>query len=537
MPLLPLFLGAFIALPLFAGPPLIVTGWDSPTPAQFRQGVTAFEKWGLFNGTNIDPTRRLKEGAVVSAKNAFSREPWRWEEFADALADLRAAKTITTTCRETFLMLYANPGDVDWFDEAGWGEIMNHWRLLARLAREGGLRGLLYDAEPYTKPHSQFRYGAQAGRGQHSFAEYRAKARQRGGEVMRVVAEEYPDVKIFTYRLFSDLLPMLDGGDLTRALEADTYGLQPAFVDGWMDALPPGLTIVEGTEDIGYRANSPAEYNAAYTRQRLRLPEFLAPENREKFSRHLRIGQSLYLDAHINPPGNLWHIDSTGSTPAGRLSANLASALAASDGLVWLYGEQGRWWSGGDGKSKQWPEIFPGVVNAIRRAQNPVAFARSLFAATTPRTNVLQNGDFTRGGKTAPDGWFTWQADDSHGTVACAEGRLSISGAGDAAVGCMVETRPGTLFAARLRVKGTGHGQGALSIGWKTSDGKWTAQTHNARFFPSGPPDAEGWCDIVGLVQAPPTSGQIVFMAVVVAQVSADDQCAFDDAELVAILP
>ena len=68
---------------------------------------------------------------------------------------------------------------------------------------------------------------------------------------MRAVAKEFPDVKIFCYRLFSDLLPMLDSGDLTRALEPDTYGLQPSFVDGWMDALPPGLTVVEGTEDIG----------------------------------------------------------------------------------------------------------------------------------------------------------------------------------------------------------------------------------------------------------------------------------------------
>ena len=333
------FLLTLLALPLFAGPPLIVTGWDSPNAAQFREHLAEFEKLGLFEGTNIDPTRRPKDGAVVSAKNAFSREPWRWEEFADALADLRAAKTSTTTCRETFLMLYANPGDVDWFDDAGWRKVVNHWRILARLAKQGGLRGLLYDAEPYTKPHSQFRYGAQAGREQHSFAEYRAQARVRGGEVMRAVAEEFPEVKIFCYRLFSDLLPMLESGDFTRALEADTYGLQPAFVDGWMEALPPGLTIVEGTEDIGYR----------------------------------------------------------------------------------------------------------------------------------------------------------------------------------------------------LRVKSTGRGQGALAIGWKTSDGKWTAHAHNEKFFPTGPADADGWREITGLVEAPPSAGQVVFIASAAAQLTASDRCEFDNAELVAV--
>ena len=39
-----------------AGPPLIVTGWDSPNAAQFRQNLAEFEKLGLFEGTNIDPT-------------------------------------------------------------------------------------------------------------------------------------------------------------------------------------------------------------------------------------------------------------------------------------------------------------------------------------------------------------------------------------------------------------------------------------------------------------------------------------------------
>ena len=531
-PLLLLFLRV---LPLCAAPPLIVTGWDSPTPAQFRQHLAEFEKLGLFEGTNIDPTRLLPDGKVVSAKDAFSREPWQWEEFAPAVADLQATKP--TICRETFLMLYSNPGDVDWFDDAGWREVVNHWRLLARLAKQGGLRGLLYDAEPYTKPHSQFRYGAQAGREKHDFAEYRAKARARGGEVMRAVAEEFPEVKIFCYRLFSDMLPMLDSGDLTRALEADTYGLQPSFVDGWMDALPPGLTIIEGTEDIGYRANSPAEYDGAFTRQRLRLPEFVAPEHREKFAQRLRIGQSLYLDAHINPPGDPWHIDSTGSTPVARLAANLASALAASDGIVWLYGEQARWWEGGNGKSKMWPEQFPGIVQAVRRAKDPAAFARSIFTAKTPRKNLLSNGEFTKAHAQgeAPDGWFTWQEEQSHGVITCADGRISISYAGEAVVGFIAETKPGTLLAARLRVKSTGRGQGALAIGWKTSDGKWTAQAHNAKFFSTGSADADDWREITALIEVPSGAGQIVFMASAAAQLTASDRCEFDDAELVTV--
>lgn len=430
----------------------MATGWDTPTPAQFRQHVAEFEKWGLFDGTTIKPTRRSGKGTVL-AHQAFSKEQWHWEEFAEALADLRAAKT--TTCSETFLTVYANPGDVDWFDDAGWKEIINHWRLLARLAKQGGLRGLLYDAEPYVKPFSQFDYSAQSGQAKHTFAEYRTKARERGRAVMEALGEEFPAATIFTYRLFSDMLPLLDSGDLNTALEGNTYGLQPAFVDGWMDAMPSELTIIEGTEDVGYRANSAAEYNAAFTVERLRLQEFLAPENRQKFSRCLRIGQSLYLDAHINPPGNPWHIDSIGSTPSARLAANLSSALAASDGLVWLYGEKARWWPGGKTESKLWPEIFPQIQGAILRARDPVGYARDLFTSGSARGNLLANGDFAEADKDRPKGWSPWQDDTSHGTITCADGRLIFRGVAQGVASFKVNATAGDVLAVRLRVKVT----------------------------------------------------------------------------------
>ena len=140
--------------------PIIATGWDSPNTRQFRDGLAAFEAWGVFDGTTLRTSRWSAGGKEQQANMAFSRETWQWSEFAPALADLRAAKP--TTCRDNYLMLYSNPGDVDWFDDAGWSAIVDHWRFLARLARQGGLRGLLFDAEPYTPPHSQYRYGAQA---------------------------------------------------------------------------------------------------------------------------------------------------------------------------------------------------------------------------------------------------------------------------------------------------------------------------------------------------------------------------------------
>jgi hypothetical protein len=516
-------------------PPLIATGWDSPTPRQYREGLAAFEQWGVFDGSTLRATRRTKDGNEKDARYAFSREPWQWEEFSEALKDLKAAQP--KTCRETFLMLYANPGDVDWFDDRGWQEIVNHWRLLSRLARQGGLRGLLYDAEPYEKPHSQFLYRAQAERDRHSFAEYLVEARRRGREVLDAVRQEFPEATIFTYRLFSDMLGLLESGDLNRALEADTYGLQPAFVDGWLDVMPPGIKVIEGTEDIGYRANSSAEYNAAFTRLRLRLPAFLAPEHREQTTRRFRIGQSLYLDAYVNPPGNPWHIERAGTTAAARLAANASSALAASDGVVWLYGEQARWWPTADGKQATWPDKLPGALAALRRAKDPSGFARDQFRLQPPPKNLIENGDFSR--STAPDappaGWFVWQAETSQGRLACAEGRVELRGMLEGVVGRAVEVQPGRTVALRLRLKSEGRGVASLSVGWKSAAGQWTAQAANRRFSPGGPVDADGWRDVHALVEVPAGARQLMFMAAVAGQLGEADRCWFDDAALTEI--
>lgn len=515
--------------------PVIATGWDSPNPRQFREGLATFEGWGVFDGTTLRATRQAAGGAEQSAIYAFSRETWAWSEFAGALADLKAAKP--TTCRENYLMVYSNPGDVDWFDDAGWRAIVEHWRLLSRLAQQGGLRGLLFDAEPYEPPHSQFLYRAQAQRDKHSFAEYRLKARQRGREVMEAVRGEFPTATIFTYRLFSDMLGLLDSGNLEVALEAHTYGLLTAFVDGWLEVMPPTMRVIEGTEDIGYRANSPAEYNAAFTRLKLRMPEFVAPEHREQVRRQFGVGQSLYLDAHVNPPGNPWHIDRTGSTSAGRLAANITSALAASDGVVWLYGETGRWWPSGNPKYPLWPERLPGAVAAIRRAKDPTGFAREMFRRTPAPRNLLDNGDFAQAPapEGPPTGWWQWQAETSHGRVTSAEGRVELRAVLDGCVGRLTAVQPGRTYAVHLRVKSQGHGLASLGIGWKTAAGAWTAQAQNRRLLGADPADAAGWREIVGLVEVPAEAGQLVFMAAANAQLSDADRCWFDAAAVVEV--
>ncbi len=517
---------------------LIATGWDSPTPAQFRAHLREFERWP-FDGTTIQPTRTGAGGSAVDAKFAFGRGRWERQEFAAAIADLKAAAPLTA--RDNFLMLYANPGDVDWFDDAGWADIVEHWRLLAWTARAGGVRGILFDAEPYTPPHEQFRYGAQPGRDHHDFTAYRAKARERGRAVMRAVAGEFHDVTIFTYRLLCDLLfALASDGDPTPQLEVHAYGLLPAFLNGMLDVMPSGATIIDGDENA-YTYNSDAEFERAFVDLKTRTLALIALENRAKFRAQYGVSHGIYLDAHANEPSSPWYIDPRGGTRAARLEANVKAALRTADEYVWVYGEKAKWWPSGNAAFPFWPAKLEGADRALFRAKDPLGAACARLAAATPAENLLRNADFALG---AEDGgpaerWF-WQDEASHGLKArdgevgaAARGAARLSATGNGCFGQGVKVKGGESYVAGVKIRRQGRGVAAVRIRWKTPEGAWTTEGRDVHLAPAGAPDEGGWSLFAGAVGVPEGAGELVVLLGARGQAEAPDTAWFDDAVIV----
>ncbi len=511
-------------------PPMIATGWDSPTPARFRENLSAFEALEIFDGTTIAPTRTLPSGKTIGCGHAFIDEPWQWADFQAELADLQAATPTTAT--ENFVYLFANPGNIDWFDDAAWENVTEHWRLFARLAKHGNLRGILFDAEPYVKPHRQFRYITQPNASEHTFDEFASQARLRGQQVMRAVAEEYPDITIMSYRLFCDMIPTVESGSVRQSLQTHTYGLLASFIDGWLDVAPETIEICEGNEKA-YRFNSESQFDRSYTTIKLQAPLFFSPENQEKFRRVFTVGHGIYMDAHVSPPGSKHHIDISGSTSARRLRANVASAVAASDGYIWIYGERGRWWPGGKSRP-DWEEKLPGATQALRLASDPIGTAMTRLKSVDRSESLLSNGTMEKvTNKGLPEDWFTWQEDYSQGTFAHQPSQATASGVLAGVLGQTVAVEPGKTYLASAQLRSSGNGFFSITIGWKSAEGDWIAKYPQQKFGATDDSTGEDWVTAVALVQVPEDAGQLVFMLGVGGQTSSEDQVAFRDCLLV----
>ncbi len=529
-----------------AGPPLlakklIMTGWDSPDTAQFRRDVRSMEQWP-FDGAVIYAQGLGSAGKSCDARAAFNADHWESTCFSNALADLKAAHS--GKLADNFLIFGANPGNVDWFDDAGWKEIREHCRLLARLAHEGGLRGLLFDPEPYTEPFKQFQYSKQAQRAGHSFEDYCRQARQRGREVMDAVAAEFPDAVLYTYFLFSECSHVLGaGGDPQAELSSHGYGLLPAFADGLVDRMPAMVTLINGNEGA-YRYNSEAAFDAAFVRIKNACQALVSPENRTRFRAQVQVSHGIYLDAYVNPPSSPWYIDGLGGPRVDRLEQNVASALRAADKYVWVYGERARWWPRHQPNAtapKTWPEVLPGIEFALLNAKDSAEAARYRLKEMRSEgtlTNLLLNGDFTAGKDGQPESWGRWQDEkESHGSFSHDPG-VGAAKPGSACLnaiehGCFVQgvkVEPGRRYLLCAKVRQSGSGAGWLTARWQTPEGKWTAEDRDMRFDPAPvAADPSSWRDVIGIATVPEGAEQLVVLAGVSGQQNQHDRVWFDD--------
>ena len=531
---------------------IIETGWDHVDTTRLRENLALIEQQP-FDGLVVEANGRVDDKRTRSLRPVCSADKWERAWFQSCVDDLKAVKP--TRPLDTFVITGANPGNVDWFDDAGWANVVEHFRIAAWVSRQGNTTGILFDHEPYAQPFSQFKYGAQAERDKHSFDEYYAKARERGRQVMGAIAEEYPNVTLFCY-FMNSVNANATGHVNPKAILANSgYGLYPAFIDGWLDVAPPTVKMVDGCESA-YRYNSTAQFLEAGLLMRVNCQELVSPENRAKYRAQVQVSFGIYLDAYWNPEGNLWYVDGLGGPRVDRLRENTAAGLRVADEYVWMYGEKFRWWPtpSRSVKPESWNEALPGSEDALRFARDPSDFGRRRIADLEKAgklVSLTRNGDFGSekadlgGGQAAdwktggaPAGWSTWQESSSKGTFtwdreagAAGKGAARAAGVGG---GCFIQgcdAKPGERYAASAVTKANGRGGGWMRVRWQTADNKWTAEEQDKVFVPAG--KAGEWGAIFGVVSVPEGAGRLLILLGVGGQNSPEDTLWFDDVRLI----
>jgi len=370
---------------------------------------------------------------------------------------------------------------------------------------------------------------------------------------MQALARECPTAVVLTLWLNSVNFGAGESTDPAMLLAGGGYGLLPGFVDGMLDAMPPGMTLVDGCESA-YLFDGEVPYLQAYNKMRQvegPAARLVSPENLGKYRAQVQAGFGFYLDAYYNPETSFWYIGGHGGPRLARLQYNLATAREVCDRYVWVYGEQFRWWPRSPGDWRQpaagpapntgrsWEEAMPGITRAILWARDPMAAALAELAqrrASGALENLAVNPGFEDGvgEEGLPRGYTSWQAEGSNGTFSLdsTRGHRSRSAAKASHVreGCLIQSHPvepGQVYGVEAEFLAKGNSACHILIRWQDKDGKWARQDQDRHLRPI---TEEGqWRRAFAAVQVPEGAGRLIILLCAGNQVSEEDACWFDN--------
>jgi hypothetical protein len=360
------------------GKKLIEYGWDVPDTRYVRDHVREMEKMP-FDGVVIHVGQSGQEGPLPASWRCWGKKRFEPKDYEPAIDDLRATKFERLT--DNFIQTETGPGEVDWFDPE-WSAVAYNFACLARVAKQGGCKGIMLDTELYvTYPVWSYVDLPKELKAAHTAREYQDKARERGREWIRAVNKEFPDITILC--LFGYSLPYCQTNVWARRpLEDTPAALMASFFDGIVDAASPGTTLVDGFEfSYGYRDRS--EFLSG--RNQMLHEATINSRSKKGFAKHVRAGFGLWLDLghgdkfQVDDPSNYF-------TPPG-FRASVNYALDTCDKYVWIYSEKARWW--GDAP----PTPF---VEALRLARQGPGPGEPRPIVTTIKAEILHQH---------PDSW------------------------------------------------------------------------------------------------------------------------------------
>ena len=231
----------------------------------------------------------------------------------------------------------SKPGD--FFDDSAWAGVERNFAYLARVLKQVGVEGILFDNEVYAPAIQMFNWNADCDDKSRSLDEYRAQARKRGREVMQAMVQEYPEiVVIFAHGPYiSAPLPPGPAGTpppfWPRQSKPEACELLGPFTVGFMEAQGDKALVVDGGEE--YKFRTPDDFKRSYSARKYLMgsntfncPFVPGSLRGEAWSSHLSISFGVFAED--------WPAANLRITPP-MLQQCLVNALTRCDRYVWLY--------------------------------------------------------------------------------------------------------------------------------------------------------------------------------------------------------
>jgi hypothetical protein len=383
-------------------PQILHVGWTSPDTIFLRQNIEKIEK-RPFTGVvtwvswpREEPAGRLtikgEDRVYDQGRGVLSGRRLPTEAIEGAIRDLRATtfKKLKHNYIQCFFIASRGVKPDFWFDDGRWSVTYENFADLARVAKQGGCRGLFIDNETIY-PNHFWSYPALKKLDPEFYADKtweqtRDIARRRGRDVAAAINREFPDVTLY----FMDTYSLMTGRGLInqRDLSRHNYmGLYMAFLDGILEGSTDETIIVDGN---GNPKRHDVDRFAGRRARSLEVPIRCGlTQTPEQFAKKTRVGFGLYLagrgpDWTKDDPRPTWRpeIPDKSLISPKDLEEFVRLGLQFGDGYLWTWNEYCCWWldEGEDGplptdyfrKFVKWvpPVYWDAVERGVRTARD-----------------------------------------------------------------------------------------------------------------------------------------------------------------------
>lgn len=433
-------------------------------------------------------------GEVASSRRICQKDfAFQYEWFE---AEIPKLQTIAAGgLKHSFIGTALRYGDLDWFNDEHWRIACANYGLLAKIAREGGIKGIEFDCEMYAE--KLFNYQPDCGKSRH---EVWLKARERGRQWMSEVQENYPGITVFCLFLHSLNYELLGTPDNNAYAQGNLF---VPFLNGMLDAIAPTTKLIEGNEFYTYKASSKRHFDFALERERELFNAQVLPENRAKAKAQIDYAPAIYIDAYFYEQKNaspyylaVYDVMSprlAWDDPA-RMKAvylNFPEAFRRSDEYVWFYQERCRYWDANpkylDNRLLQ--DAFPQLLPFLSAVRSPDTLERYWLERVQGEKlpNLVMGGDFE---DDSYKKWHFWQrakndheesgfflapGDGVNGSRGIVAKNLGKHGGSFFVKNLLV--KPGAQYLLYGKIRRTEAGYGALTIMFQQSPEAWDYNT------------------------------------------------------------